>query len=118
MSLLSELSAIAKKLKIPAQTSVYSGKAPDEYLVFTPLYDSFELHADNAPTADVQEVRISLFTKGNYARTASRLVKVLLSADITVTARKYVVMRTTRAIIIMPLIRRKTMKWRRYKWQQ
>lgn len=43
MSLLSELSAIAKKLKIPAQTSVYSGKAPDEYLVFTPLYDSFEL---------------------------------------------------------------------------
>ena len=54
MSLLSELSSIAKKLKIPAQTSVYSGKAPDEYLVFTPLYDSFELHADNAPTADVQ----------------------------------------------------------------
>ena len=42
MSLLSELSAIAEKLKIPAQTSVYSGKAPDEYLVFTPLYDSFE----------------------------------------------------------------------------
>ena len=53
MSLLSELSAIAKKLKIPAQTAVYSGNAPDEYLVFTPLYDSFELHADNAPTADV-----------------------------------------------------------------
>ena len=58
MSLLSELSAIAKKLKIPAQTAVYSGKAPDEYLVFTPLYDSFELHADNAPNAEVQEVRI------------------------------------------------------------
>lgn len=62
----------------------------DEYLVFTPLYDSFELHADNAPTADVQEVRISLFSKGNYTRTVSRLVKALLNADITVTARKYV----------------------------
>lgn len=90
MSLLSELSAIAKKLKIPAQTSVYSGNAPDEYLVFAPLYDSFELHADNAPTADVQEVRISLFSKGNYTRTVSRLVKALLNADITVTARKYI----------------------------
>ena len=90
MSLLSELSAIAKKLKIPSQTSVYSGKPPDEYLVFTPLYDSFELHADNAPTADVQEVRISLFSKRNYTRTLSRLVKALLNADITVTARKYV----------------------------
>ena len=43
MSLLSELSAIAKRLKIPAQTAVYSGNAPEEYLVFTPLYDSFEL---------------------------------------------------------------------------
>ena len=86
MSLLSELSAIAKKLKIPAQTAVYSGKAPDEYLVFTPLYDSFELHADNAPNAEVQEVRISLFSKSNYNRAASRLVKALL----TITARKYV----------------------------
>ena len=37
MSLLSELSAIAKKLKLPAQTAVYSGNAPDEYLVFTAL---------------------------------------------------------------------------------
>ena len=90
MSLLSELSAIAKKLKLPAQTSVYSGKVPDEYVVFTPLYDSFELHADNTPTADVQEVRISLFTKGNYTRTVSRLVKTLFGADITITARKYV----------------------------
>lgn len=90
MSLLSELTEIAKRLKIPASTAVYSGKPPDEYLVFTPLYDSFELHADNAPTSDVQEVRISLFSKGNYTRTVSRIVKALLSADITVTARKYV----------------------------
>lgn len=90
MSLLSELSAIAKRLKIPAQTVVYSGNAPDEYLVFTPLYDSFELHADDAPTADVQEVRISLFSKGNYTRTVSRIVKALLSGDITITARKYI----------------------------
>lgn len=90
MSLLSELSAIAKKLKIPAQTAVYSGNAPDEYLVFTPLYDSFKFHADNGPTADVQEVRISLFSKGNYNQTKSRLVKALLNSDITITARKYV----------------------------
>ncbi len=90
MSLLSELSAIAKKLKIPAQTSVYFGKAPDEYLVFTPLYDSFELHSDNKPEIDVQEVRISLFSKGNYNQTKSKIIRALISADITITARKYV----------------------------
>ena len=44
----------------------------------------------NAPTAAVQEVRISLFTKSSYTRTVSRIVKALLSSDITVTARKYV----------------------------
>ena len=90
MSLLSELSAIAKKLKIPAQTSVYFGKAPDEYLVFTPLYDSFELHSDNKPEIDVQEVRISLFSKGIYNQTKSKIIRALISADITITARKYV----------------------------
>ena len=90
MSLLYELTEIAKRLKIPASTAVYSGKPPDEYLVFTPLYDSFELHSDNKPEIDVQEVRISLFSKGNYNQTKSRLVKALLNSDITITARKYV----------------------------
>ena len=69
MSLLSELAEIAKRLKIPASTAVYSGKPPDEYLVFTPLYDSFELHSDNKPEIDVQEARISLFSKDNYNHT-------------------------------------------------
>ena len=90
MSLLSELTEIAKMLKIPAQTSVYSGKPPDEYLVFTPLYDSFELHSDNKPGIDVQEVRISLFSKVNYNQTKSKIIRALFSADITITARKYV----------------------------
>ena len=90
MSLLLELTEIAKRLKIPASTAVYSGKPSDEYLVFTPLYDSFELHSDNKPEIDVQEARISLFSKGNYNQTKSRLVKALLNSDITITARKYV----------------------------
>lgn len=90
MSLLSELTEIAKRLKIPARTAVYSGKPPDEYLVFTPLYDNFELHADNSPEIDVQEVRISLFSKGNYNQIKSKIIRTLISADITITARKYV----------------------------
>ena len=90
MSLLSELIEIAKLLKIPASTAVYSGKPPDEYLVFTPLYDSFELHADNSPGIDVQEARISLFSKGNYNQIKSKIIRAIISADITITARKYV----------------------------
>ena len=90
MSLLSELAEIAKRVKVPARTAVYSGKPPDEYLVFTPLYDSFELHADNSPGIDVQEARISLFSKDNYNQTKSKIIRDLISADITITARKYV----------------------------
>jgi hypothetical protein len=48
MSLLSDLNGIAKKLKIPAYTAAFPEKPPDEYLVFTPMYDGFEIHADNA----------------------------------------------------------------------
>ena len=55
-----------------------------------PLYDSFVLHADNAPNAEVQEVRISLFSKGNYNQTKSKIIRALISTDITITARKYV----------------------------
>ena len=90
MSLLLEITEIAKRLKIPASTAVYSGKPPDEYLVFTPLYDSFELHSDNKPEIDVQEARISLFSKGNYNQTKSKIIRDLISVDITITARKYV----------------------------
>lgn len=90
MSLLSELSEIAEKLKIPSSTAVYSGTPPDEYLVLIPMSENFGFHADNNPEIDIHEVRISLFSKDNYNRTKSRLVKALLNSDITITARKYV----------------------------
>ena len=66
MSLLTELNTIAGNVGIAVETGVFSGTAPTEYLVLTPLSDSFDVHADNHPGVDVQEVRISLFTKGSY----------------------------------------------------
>ena len=56
----------------------------------TVFFDSFELHSDNKPEIDVQEARISLFSKGNYNQTKSKIIRALISADITITARKYV----------------------------
>ena len=66
MSLLSDLQTIAEHCGVAVETGVFSGKAPDTYLVITPLSDSFELHADNAPGCEKQEARLSLFTKGSY----------------------------------------------------
>lgn len=63
MSLLSELNTIADKCGVPVETGVFSNLAPDTYLVLTPLSDGFDLHADNRPSIDTQEVRLSLFCK-------------------------------------------------------
>ena len=90
MSLLAEVKAIIENCKIPVETGVFSDAPPDTYAVLTPLADSFDLHADNKPTRDVQEVRLSLFCKENYLKIKNRLVKAILNADMTITDRRYI----------------------------
>ena len=90
MSLLSELNTIAGGCGIPVETGVFTDPAPDTYLVLTPLSDSFDLHADNRPSVDVPEVRLSLFCRENYTKIKNRLVKAALNADMTITDRRYI----------------------------
>lgn len=47
------------RLGLPVETGVFSGKAPKEYIVITPLADALALHADNQPQQDTQEARLS-----------------------------------------------------------
>jgi hypothetical protein len=90
MSILSELNTLITDLPLPVETGVFSYKAPDEYVVLTPLSDTFEVHADNRPGFEVQEVRISLFSKGNYRLPKKQIVTALLNADFTITERRYI----------------------------
>lgn len=90
MSLLSELKDIATECGLPVETGVFSGAAPEEYLVLTPLNDTFDLFRDNAPGIDIQEVRLSLFVKGNYTAIKDTLVRALLGADFCITDRRYI----------------------------
>lgn len=89
MSVLSELNTLLTPI-LPVETGVFSGVPPDEYLVLTPLADDFALFGDNAPLMDVSEVRISLFSKGNYLRRKRQITGALLRAGFTITARTYV----------------------------
>ena len=90
MSLLSELKDLATECGLPVETGVFSGAAPEAYLVLTPLSDTFDLFGDNTPEIDVQEVRLSLLTKGSYTEVKNALVRLLLAADMTITARRYI----------------------------
>ena len=90
MSLLEDIQQIIEPLGVPIETGVFSDTAPDRYIVVTPLTDSFDLHSDNTPGMDVQEVRLSLFCKGSYTRLKNALVKALLAHELTITDRRYV----------------------------
>ena len=89
MNILSELNSLCETLNIPVETGVFSGKAPSTYVVLVPLNDSFPFNADNYPQTDVQEVRISIFTKSNYIKLKNKIITRLLGGDFYITDRRY-----------------------------
>lgn len=89
--LLEQLSGIAERLELPYAVGLYAETpAPDTYLVFTPLVDSLEVFADNTPGIEIEEVRVSVFTKANYLAVRDQLTRALIDSGLTVTARRYV----------------------------
>ncbi len=90
MNVLLETKALLEGLSIPVETGVFEGTAPEMYVVIVPLTDTFDLHADNAPGCDVQEARLSLFSKGNYTKIKNSIVRSLLASDFTITDRRYI----------------------------
>lgn len=89
MSILQELNTLLTPI-LPVETGIFSGVPPDEYTVLTPMTDNFALFGDNVPLIDVSEVRISLFSKGNYVKRKNQLTAALLGADFTITDRRYI----------------------------
>ena len=87
--ILSELDTLITALGLPVETGVFSGRAPDEYVVLTPLVEDFVLHCDNRPEYETQEVRLSLFCRGNYLTRKRQIIKALLQAGFTITGRRY-----------------------------
>jgi hypothetical protein len=90
LTILEELNDLLSNLGIPVETGEFSDSAPDTYSVLTPLSDRFEIFGDNLPLIDINEVRISLFIKGNYLETKRQITQALLQADFTITNRLFV----------------------------
>ena len=90
MSVLADCKTLIEGLSIPMETGVFEGTVPETYVVIVPLTDTFELHADNTPGFEVQEARLSLFSKGNYIKTKNSMIRSLLASDFTITDRQYI----------------------------
>ena len=90
MNVLSNINSTLGELGIPLETGVFTEAAPDKYIVVVPLADSFALNADNSPSYDIQEARVSLYSKNNYIAYKNRIIRALLAADFTITGRQYI----------------------------
>lgn len=89
MSMLEELNTLISPL-VSIETGLFSDTPPNEYMVITPLVDTFELHGDNSAGYEIQEARLSLFIKGNYTQLKRTIVSTLLSAEFSITDRRYI----------------------------
>ncbi len=90
MSILTDINAVMDELGIQVETGVFTRNAPERYVTIIPMIDTFEIYADNKPLQDVQEVRLSIYTKGNYTALKNKIVRKLLGMEFTITDRYYV----------------------------
>ena len=89
MSILADINATLANIGIPLETGVFTSVAPDKYIVVVPLADTFGLNADNTPNYDIQEARISLYSKSNYIADKNHIIRALFAADFSITGRQY-----------------------------
>ena len=90
MSILEELNLIVMSAGLPVETGIFSSTAPDEYVVITPISEHFALFSDDTPGMNIEEARLSLFSKKNYTQKKDLLVRMLLTAGFVVTDRRFI----------------------------
>ena len=90
MTILAEINTLLSDMSIQAETGKLSDKALDEYVVLVPISDNFSFFRDDMPKYETSEVRLSIFTKGNYIKFKNKIVKGLLDKKFTITDKRYV----------------------------
>ncbi|MGI6608779.1 MAG: hypothetical protein ACOX1F_07430 [Erysipelotrichaceae bacterium] len=90
MTILAEINTLLSDMSIQVETGKLSDKALDEYVVLVPISDNFSFFCDDMPKYETSEVRLSIFTKGNYIKFKNKIVKGLLDKKFTITDKRYV----------------------------
>jgi len=88
-SLLEDIRAVAQSVGATCTTAYIAGKAPATYWLLTPVIDEYSAGGDNAPLDEVQTVRVTLCTKGNYYQLKRVMEEMFLSAGMTITERRF-----------------------------
>ena len=88
MMLLEKLISLFSELDVPIETGIFSEQALTIHRLI-PVASTYELYADNLPKQDIEEVRISIYSKSNYLSIKRNLEKLLLVNGLTITERRY-----------------------------
>ena len=89
MSVLEDLTELLSEFA-PIETGVFSDDAPEEYMILTPLADTFDLYSDNRPDYDTQQARISIYSKNNYRQLKNKVTNALVYGDFVIGERRYI----------------------------
>lgn len=90
MSISQKIISSLKPLNIPITLVENPVRAASEYIVLIPISDSFPVYANNRPIAEINEMELAVYIKGNYLDLIDKILKQLITAEFTITDRRYV----------------------------
>lgn len=76
-------------LVIPVSINENTDKIAERYIVITPLYEGFDVFADNMPSIEVSEIELAVYSRGNYLKLVKDISALLINAGFTITNRRY-----------------------------
>jgi len=79
-----------KPLNIQVTINKNANKSVVKYVTLIPLYEGFDVYADNKPEIEITEVELAVYSKGNYLELVKNIVRLLTDAGFTITNRKYI----------------------------
>jgi len=79
-----------KPLNITVTINQNADKSANKYITLIPLYDEFDVYADNKPVIDIKEVQLAIYKKANYIELVEQITRLLIEAGFTITNRKYI----------------------------
>ncbi len=90
MSISQRIISALKPLNIPITLVENPVRTASEYIVLIPIADTFSAFANDRPLAEINEMELAVYIKGNYLDLIDKILKQLITAELTITDRRYV----------------------------
>ncbi len=90
MSISQKIISALKPLNLPVTLIENPVRTAGEYIVLIPIADTFSAFANDRPLAEINEMELAVYVKGNYLDLIDKILNQLITAEFTITDRRYV----------------------------